>query len=96
MLLFWDFNCDVCDKEIKELQETIDIAKFDLKVFAVNTNSNLAQWRKTILSKNMDWINVNGTQSITSDFHDLYDISGTPRLFLLNSEKKNYCKIFQS
>jgi len=95
LLLFWDFNCDVCDKEIIELQETIDTTSFDLKVYAINTNSNLAQWKKTLLSKNMNWINVNGTQSITQDFHDLYDINGTPRLFLLNSEKKIIAKYFK-
>ena len=95
LLLFWDYDCAVCDKEIKELQETIDTTTFDLKVYAVCTNSDLTQWKKTILSKNMNWINVNGTQSITNDFHDLYDINGTPRLFLLNSEKKIIAKYFK-
>ena len=98
LLLFWDYDCAVCDKEIKELQETIDTTNYDLQVYAINTNSDLAQWKKTILSKNMDWINVNGTQSITSDFHDIYDINGTPRLFLLNSEKiiiAKYLKVEQ-
>ena len=50
LLLFWDYDCEVCDKEIIELQETIDKANFDLKVYSVNTNSDLAQWKKTILS----------------------------------------------
>jgi len=80
------------------LQKIIDTTTFDLKVYAVCTNSDLTQWKKTILSKNMNWINVNGTHSITSDFHDLYDINGTPRLFLLNSEKKiiaKYLKVEQ-
>jgi len=95
LLLFWDFNCEVCDTEIKELQETIGIAKFDLKVFAVSTNSDLKAWKESIKVKKMNWINVNGTQSVTQDFHDLYDINGTPRLFLLNSEKKIVAKNFE-
>ena len=95
LLLFWDYDCAVCETEIKELQETINTTSFDLEVYAINTNSDLAQWKRTIISKNMNWINVNGTRSITSDFHDLYDISGTPRLFLLNSEKKIIAKYFK-
>ncbi|MCB2208521.1 MAG: DUF5106 domain-containing protein [Bacteroidetes bacterium] len=95
LLLFWDFNCDVCETEIAELQELIDTISYKISIYAINTNSNLARWKKEINARNMDWINVNGTYSITNDFHELYDISGTPRMFLLNHEKKIMAKHFK-
>jgi len=95
LLLFWDFNCDVCESEIAELQELLDTINYKISIYAVNTNSNLARWKQEIKARNMNWVNVNGTHSITNDFHDLYDISGTPRLFLLNHEKKFMAKHFK-
>ena len=95
LLLFWDFNCDVCENEIAELQKLLDTINYKISIYAVNTNSDLARWEKEIRARNMNWINVNGTHSITSDFHELYDISGTPRMFLLDHEKKIIAKHFK-
>lgn len=95
LLLFWDFNCEVCKSEIVELQELLYTNDYSISVYAVNTNNNLAQWKKEIITKNMNWYNVNGTHSITEDFHELYDISGTPRMFLLDNEKKIMAKYFK-
>lgn len=95
LLLFWDFNCEVCKSEIVELQELLYTNDYNISVYAINTNNNLAQWRKEITTKNMNWYNVNGTHSITEDFHELYDISGTPRMFLLDYEKKIMAKYFK-
>jgi len=32
-------------------------------------------------------MNVNATQSITNDYHDLYDVQGTPALFILDPDR---------
>lgn len=92
LLLFWDYNCNVCDDEITELKEFLDSTVYEISVYAINTNRNLLRWKDTLHQRKMDWHNVNGTQSITNDFHTLYDINGTPRLFLLDKEKKIIAK----
>ncbi len=95
LLLFWDINCDICKDEIEGLQLIIDTTSYNIIVYAINTNNDLNRWKHTIKARNMRWINVNGTHSITSDFHKLYDISGTPRMFLLDREKKIMAKHFK-
>ena len=40
----------------------------------------------------MNWINVNGTRSVTPDFHDLYDTHQTPALFILDKERNIVAK----
>jgi ribose 1,5-bisphosphokinase PhnN len=39
-----------------------------------------------------DWINVNGTRSVTPDFHQLYLIDSTPVIILLDKNKKILAK----
>ena len=95
VLLFWDYNCNVCEDEIAELQSLIDTTIYDISVYAINTNKNIDQWKNVVRLRNMNWYNVNGTKSITSNFHNLYDINGTPRMFLLDHEKKIIAKHFK-
>jgi len=95
LLLFWDFNCEICESEISELKNIIDSTNYNISVYAVNTNKDLSEWKNVIRTRNLNWYNVNGTHSITANFHDLYDINGTPRLFLLDQEKKIMAKHFK-
>ncbi len=89
IILFWDYNCGVCKKEIQILKkELFNNNKFDVAVFAVNVNSDLNKWKKELKNRGIrEWINVNGTESITGDFHQLYDVFKTPSLYLLNKDK---------
>jgi len=89
LLLFWDYDCSICKREIKKLKEALkNNTEFDIGVFAVNTNGNLDKWKKAIREKGIEnWTNVNGTRSVTPDFHDVYDISGTPVIYLLDKNK---------
>ncbi len=95
VLLFWDYNCNVCEDEIAELQSLIDTTIYDISVYAISTNKDIDQWKNVVRLRNMNWYNVNGTKSITSNFHNLYDINGTPRMFLLDHEKKIIAKHFK-
>jgi peroxiredoxin len=87
ILLFYESDCGHCKKEINELKEWQTNTFQDVKVFAVCTDTSLVQWKKFIHDNKLDWINVNGTRSFTRDYHDLYDISMTPSLFLLDEKK---------
>ncbi len=94
LLIFWDYNCSICKREIKALKaELSKNTKFDIGIFAINTNGDLDKWKKAIYEKGIvDWINVNGTHSVTEDFHDIYDINGTPVIYLLDQNKKIIAK----
>ena len=95
LLLFWDYNCHVCENTIEQLKNVLDTTSCNIKVYAICVNNDLEQWKKTIAAENLGWLHVNGTISTTEDFHDLYDINGTPRVFLLGSEKKIIAKNFK-
>ena len=92
LIIFWDFHCGTCKKEIKKLKKLYDLKKFDLEIFAVCTDTSLSQWKNFIIEHKLNWINVNGTRSITQDYHKLYDIYSTPVIYLLNEKKKIIAK----
>ena len=94
VLLFWDYKCSICKREIKNLKKSLkDNTEFDIGVYAVNTNGDLKKWKKTIHERGLDnWFNVNGTRSVTKDFHDVYDINGTPVIYLLDKDRKIIAK----
>jgi peroxiredoxin len=92
IVLFYESDCGHCKKEVKDLKEWMDTQKTGAQMFAVCTDTSLVKWKKFIIQNKLNWINVNGTRSITRDYHDLYDISMTPMLFLLDEQKKIIAK----
>ena len=92
ILFFWDTDCGVCSKEITDLKKLYDHPDYDIEVYAINVNSDLEKWKKAIEEKQVPGVNVNGTRSATKDFHDLYDIYGTPVIYILDKEKRIVAK----
>ena len=93
LILFYDYECGICKKEIKYLTENMPKWKLDIGVFAVNVNGDLEKWKEDLEKKGIThWHNVNGTRSVTADFHDLYDIYGTPVIYLLDENRKIIAK----
>ncbi len=87
ILFFWDFDCGICKNEIEELKNIVLNKDIDVGVFAINVNGDLKKWKSSIIEQNFTWMNVNATQSITNDYHDLYDVQGTPALFILDPDR---------
>ena len=93
VLLFWDFDCSFCRKEIRQLQDLYEKTAFDFEVYAINVNGDHEKWKKAVHERGMGlWINVNGTLSQTADFHDLYDVHGSPVIFMLDKQKRIIAK----
>ncbi len=92
ILFFWDSDCGICGKEVAELQKTYAKPEYDIEVYAINVNGDLEKWKKAIREKKVPGINVNGTRSATEDFHDLYDIYGTPVIYVLDKDKNIIAK----
>jgi thiol-disulfide isomerase/thioredoxin len=92
VLFFWDSDCGICTKEIIELKNLYNQHDSSIEIFAINVNSDLEKWKIAMYEKDVPGINVNGTRSSTKDFHDLYDIYGTPVIYLLDKDKKIIAK----
>lgn len=92
LVFFYETGCSHCRKEIAALSEWYPENPYDLRVFAVCTDTSLADWKQYIGEIGLDWVHVNGTRSITPDYHDLYDIRVTPTLYLLDDKKKIVAK----
>lgn len=92
VLFFWDSDCGICGQEIDEINKVYRKTDYDFEVYAINVNSDLKKWKEAIVEKKVPGINVNGTRSATKDFHDLYDIYGTPVIYVLDNEKRIIAK----
>jgi len=93
-LVFWDSGCGHCKKEMPKLKELY--AKYGGKrfeVYAVGTELERDKWEKYIDEKDYnDWINVSDTPERPHPFRTLYDIYATPKVFLLDKDKKIIAK----
>lgn len=94
ILLFWDPDCGHCEQEIPKLKEFYEMnkEKYGLEVFAVCSDSSMAKWKKGITKKSTPWINVDGPRTLTGNYHDQYDITTTPIIYLLNERKEIIAK----
>ncbi len=92
VLFFWDSECGICGKEITELKKLHNNPDYDIEIYSINVNSDLEGWKKALIEKQIPGIKVNGTRSATEDFHDLYDIYGTPVIYVLDRDKKIIAK----
>jgi thiol-disulfide isomerase/thioredoxin len=88
VIIFWDQTCSHCKKEMEVLDKLFTEKKYDLKVYAVNSTNDFDGWKQYLREKKYDWIHVNGTKSVTTDFHDLYDIYSVPVIYILDKSKK--------
>jgi len=92
VLFFWDFDCGICKKDLLVLKDFYQSKEYNFEVYAIGTNADMEGWKKYIRDNGLDWVNVNGTRSITHNFHDLYDIYGTPVIYVLDNKKSIIAK----
>ncbi len=96
LLFFWDYKCHICKQQLAELIPIYSelAKKYDLAVYLININPDLKNWKAAVRKRHLPGINVNGTRTMKGDFTRLYDIHGTPQLFLLNKDKHIIAKQF--
>jgi len=88
MVYFWDYDCGHCKKMTPKLLEWYHKNKSKgVEVFAVGTETNAEAWKKYIKENKLDWINVYDPYYQTG-FKKTYDIYSTPKMFLLDENKK--------
>jgi thiol-disulfide isomerase/thioredoxin len=94
ILLFWDPDCGHCEQEIPKLKKFYDEykEKYNLEIFSVCSDTSLVKWKKSIIKRNMNWINVDGPRTLTGDYHEQYDIITSPVIYILNRKKEIIAK----
>jgi thiol-disulfide isomerase/thioredoxin len=90
ILYFYDPDCGSCKKETPVLVDfdTKNKTKFNVEVYAVNSDSSMVKMRNYIKEMNMKWVTVNGPRSYTGSHHDSYDATTTPTIYVLDEKKK--------
>jgi thiol-disulfide isomerase/thioredoxin len=88
ILVFWDVDCGHCQTEMPKLGETYRelVKKYDVKVFSVYTQHEYDKWRKFIIDKKMNFINVYDPVHL-NNIKEKYDIFSTPVIYLLDKNK---------
>ena len=88
VVYFWDPDCGHCKKVTPELKKIYDKFKSKgLNVYAVFTQGDQPKWMDYISKNNLDWINV-WDPTFSSNFRNLYDITSTPAIFVLDANKR--------
>ena len=103
IVCFWDPTCSHCKEEVPKLDSVYKLKwkQHGVKIYGVLTEDEKPKWSQFIQEKHLDnWIHVYQTDSTKKaevaaqrpGFRQLYDITQTPILYLLDSEKRIIAK----
>ena len=103
VVCFWDPTCSHCREEVPKLDSLYE-AKWKqqgVKIYGVLCENEKVKWLQFIKDNNLkDWIHVYQTEEIKKSIADaqrpgykqLYDVTQTPTLYLLDKEKRIIAK----
>jgi len=93
IMWFWDLSCGHCKTATPILKEFYDRAKdsLDFEVYAVCLGTDSVKWKQAIIEKGLNWINV-GMNRANIDFREIYSVTTTPVVFIIDREKKIIAK----
>mgnify|MGYP002623249281 CR=1 FL=1 len=93
ILWFWDVTCGHCKSVTPTLVEFYNRAKdsLDFEVYAVCITSDTASWKKAIVSRQLPFVNVGGNRA-NMDYRQVFGVTTTPYIYVLDREKKIICK----
>ncbi|MCP4265636.1 MAG: redoxin domain-containing protein [Candidatus Brocadiaceae bacterium] len=87
MLYFWASWCHVCEEEnsnILRLYKKFRDKGFDIYTFAFD--SDKAQWLMAINEHQFTWTNVSDLKEWDSDVVGIYNVCGTPTIYILDNK----------
>lgn len=99
VVVFWDPTCGHCKEELPRIDSIYRASwkEKKVKIYAVLTEDHLPDWKKYINEhKIRDWVHVYQSKEMAkaeadaqrASFRQLYDVTMTPTLFLLDKEKR--------
>ena len=89
LLVFWSPTCGSCLTEVPKIDSLYRAVLKDkgVKIFAVRTDSDVKIWKEKLDQfKINDWTNVYDPEH-KSNYKALYDVYGTPSVYLLDEKK---------
>jgi Domain of unknown function (DUF5106)/AhpC/TSA family len=103
IVCFWDPTCSHCREDVPKLDSMLQTKwkKQGVKIYAVLTENEKEKWLQFIHDEHLnDWIHVYQTKeqkkaetdSQRPAYRQLYDVTQTPTLYLLDSEKRIIAK----
>ena len=99
VIIFWDPTCGHCKEEVPRI-DSIYRASWkasNVRIYAVLSEDQKPEWIKYLNEHHItDWTNVYETKEMTDavkasqrpGFRQLYDVTSTPTLYLLDKEKR--------
>lgn len=92
ILYFWEPDCTFCVTATPKLMEAYKVYKDrGVQVIAVNTRLEKEEWTTFIAEHELTWINVYAPNTVR-DVLTIYEAFSTPKLFILDSDKKIIAK----
>ena len=89
LVFFWLSTCEHCEKMIPEIKNIYETDKGKgFEVYAVSLDDNKENWLTGIKKNNIKWINVAELKGFQGEVAKQFNISRTPRLYLLDTNKK--------
>lgn len=103
VLIFWDPNCGHCKTEVPRIDSMYRAAwkSHGVKMVAVKTESSKEEWTKFIKEHHLeDWVHLYESDAMAEmnkqaqrpGYKQLYDITMTPTIFLLDKDKRIMAK----
>ena len=92
ILYIFDPSCSHCRQETPKLVEFYESKKYDVKVYAVCTDSSMQKMKSYVKEMKMTWTTVNAHRTYTKWYQDLYDAITTPCLYVMNSKREIIAK----
>ena len=90
LLVFWSPDCSHCREEIPRVDSVYHAEKLGekgVRMIGFNTIEDTALWKNLIKEEKLnDWVHVYDPGK-TTKFRSLYDVYGTPSIYLLDEQK---------
>jgi thioredoxin-related protein len=87
LLVFWNTDCPICTRIIRDINKTVSSYNYlSIKVFTICIHDNFESWVNYSL-KNLPKSWINTLQLTEKGPSEIYNISTTPTIFLLDKEK---------
>ena len=98
LLIFWSPTCGHCKVTIPEMHDMFEKYKqdYDIAAFAILSEPDDAtrpKWKKFIHDHSLEWLNLDGGEC-NVDWKEVYDVVTTPKIFLLDRDRKIIAKKF--
>lgn len=93
VLIIWSPDCGHCATEVPLLHKfyTENKDRYNLEVFAMNSEEKTDDWTKFVRNQKLSWINVNGLVA-NFDWREYFDVKTTPFVLVLDKNKRIVAK----